>query len=379
MMKIKIPALTIVAAMPCCLLSSNINNNENYKELKEKVTNTIQRFFGKNQQFKYIKNLNNEYLYIQCSNYYAIVDKNDFSITEIKKGFHSYNENIKYNFNYLEKENKNFNELRMAYKKDYFSPVLEDKLDTLPNISNMVKNSWWWATRNTMQKVGYVDQTFLSDKYNDTSGLCEYVAISNILLYNELFNQSGIFTNEEFNDFFKYDNYDDSIENSSPIFRYYQYDHPDYSLVAKLWRLNKRWLDFYAYNSYTYPIDKFLNNKEAKNKYEYDYKKGAYYYKATENIKNNNPVIVSTAKTMHAFIIYGYDEETQMVLLNWLWGNNDSIVLVNYWKLAASGSPLKIIFTMRPKANQNLVTKKLFNYKNNMHTGEEMRKLINEN
>ncbi|MCF1354696.1 C39 family peptidase [Mycoplasma hominis] len=376
MLKIKIPALTLVASAPCCLLSINANDNNNYKELTIKITNTIQRFFGKNQQFKYIKKLNGEYLYIQCSNFYAIIDKNNFSIVEIKKGYHNYDDNINYSFNYLNNNNNN-NELRMAYEENSFSPIVEDKLDVLPNISNKIKNSWWWATRNTKEKIGYVDQTFLSDKY-DNSGLCEYIAISNILLYNELFNQSGIFTNEEFNDFFKYDNYDNSIENASPIFRYYQYDHADYSLVAKLWRLNKRWLNFYSYNSYTYSIDKFLNGKDAKNKYEYDYKMGAYYYKATQNIKNNNPVIVSTAKTMHAFIIYGYDEETQMVLLNWLWGNNDSIVLVNYWKLAASGSPSKIIFTMKPKANQELATKKLFNYKNTMYTGDEMEKFVNE-
>ncbi len=175
-------------------------------------------------------------MYAQYINYYAIIDRKDFSIIEIKKGNYNFDTNIEYNFLYSNKRNENnINKLRLTSNKHFF-PLENDKLDKLPNISNKIKN-----------------------------------------------------------------------------------------------------------------------------------------------IRNDNPVIVSTAKTMHAFIIYGFDSETQMVLLNWLWGDNDSIVLVNYWKLAAAASALKIIFTMRAKQNQKLETKKLFKYKNKMYNNEEIRKLFNEN
>ena len=46
--------------------------------------------------------------------------------------------------------------------------------------------------------------------------------------------------------------------------------------------------------------------------------------------------------------------------------------------LAAAGSALKIMFTMRPKSNSNLNTNKLFKYNDDIYTGEEIRKLLNE-
>lgn len=363
--------------LPISLISMQIksnNLNTKYKLVINKTKKTINRFFKTQEKFNYIKEINNNYLYIQFKIYYAIVDKNNFEIIEIKKGYHTSNENLIYSFPNFNEKNEN---KISTYSKNKYSPIDEDKLDTLPNISNLVKDAWWWASRNTSQKVGYTDQDDLFDKY-DNSGLCEYIAMSNILLYNHLFKNSNIFTNEEFNEYFEYNNYDNSLINASPTFKYYQYNEPNKSLVANLWRLNKRWVNFYAYSSYKYPINKFIKNKEAFNTYEYDYKGGAYYWRTTQNINNNNPVIVSTTKTMHSFIIYGYDEQTKMVLLNWLWGDNDSIVLVNYWKLAAAGSALKIMFTMRPKSNSNLNTNKLFKYNGEMYTGEEIRKLLNE-
>lgn len=377
MKKANLFMFSLLTVVPCLTASTILNKKDNnYKKIVEKTTETIQRFYGKDEHFKYYKIINSNLLYIQYSNFYAIVDGSDFTIIEIKKGFHNFNEQVEYNF-LLDKENQNSNVSITTRSKKHFSPLENDKLDKLPNITNKIKDSWWWASRNTKKKVGYTDQELLSDKYDD-SGLCEYIAISNILLYNELFKHSGIFNEEEFKNYFEYEKNNNSIINSSPTFKYYQYNHPDNSLVAKLWRLNKRWLNFYSYNSYTYPINKFLNNKKIFSKYEYDYKQGAYYYLTTKNILNDNPVIVSTAKTMHAFIIYGYDSKTQMLLLNWLWGSDDSIVLVNYWKLASSASPLKLIFTIKPKINQNLETKKLFKYKDKMYNAEEIRRLLNE-
>ena len=46
--------------------------------------------------------------------------------------------------------------------------------------------------------------------------------------------------------------------------------------------------------------------------------------------------------------------------------------------LVVAGSSLKIMFTVRPKSNNNLNTNKLFKYDGEMYTGEEIRKLLNE-
>ena len=127
--------------LPISLISMQIKPNilnTKYKLVINKTKKTIDRFFKIQEKFNYIKEINNNYLYIQFTLYYAIVDKNNFEIIEIKRGFHKSNENLIYSFpNFNE---KNENKISM-YSKNKYSPIDEDKLDTLPNISNLVKDA----------------------------------------------------------------------------------------------------------------------------------------------------------------------------------------------------------------------------------------------
>jgi len=127
--------------LPISLISMQIkpsNLNTKYKLVIDKTKKTINRFFKTQEKFNYIKEINNNYLYIQFDLYYAIVDKNNFEIIEIKKGYHTRNENLVYSFpNFDEKNNNKIS----TYSKNKYSPIDEDKLDTLPNISNLVKDA----------------------------------------------------------------------------------------------------------------------------------------------------------------------------------------------------------------------------------------------
>jgi len=127
--------------LPISLISLQTNPNilnAKYKLVIDKTKKTINRFFKIQEKFNYIKEINNNYLYIQFNLYYAIVDKNNFEIIEIKKGYHTSNENLIYSFpNFNEKNNSKIS----TYSKNKYSPIDEDKLDTLPNISNLVKDA----------------------------------------------------------------------------------------------------------------------------------------------------------------------------------------------------------------------------------------------
>lgn len=94
--------------LPISLISMQIkpsNLNTKYKLVIDKTKKTINRFFKTQEKFNYIKEINNNYLYIQFDLYYAIVDKNNFEIIEIKKGYHTRNENLVYSFpNFDEKK-----------------------------------------------------------------------------------------------------------------------------------------------------------------------------------------------------------------------------------------------------------------------------------
>ncbi|WP_152541418.1 putative cysteine peptidase [Metamycoplasma hyosynoviae] len=380
--KTLLSTLATFVVMPNMLLSAKFKQNKanllkKYSDLILKIKSKIDRYFYVDETINYVKKINDGYMLFQFTDYYVIVDANDNKMVEVKRGYIEKSRKFKYSiFKRPSKLSKKFSRVRRAT----FVPEEDDKLSLIPNISHTLKESWWWASRNNEKRVGYTDQTYLHDrlygKWGD-SGLCEYVAISNLLLYNELFKIGGLFTDEQFNEYFDYEINPTNIKYSSPTFRYYQNKFPNYSLVAKLWRLNNRKVDFYSYNGYTLPINEFMKDKIAFEKYEYEYKKGAYYWRTVENIKKNNPVIVSTAKTRHAFVIYGYDEDEEMLLLNWLWGDKDSIVLVNYWKLAAAASALKIFFTVKPSDGFEYRTKKLFKYENKFYTGEEINVMLN--
>ncbi|MDD7837797.1 hypothetical protein PUW86_02195 [Metamycoplasma hyosynoviae] len=383
--KIFLSTLTTFALLPIALVSEkqNIETNllKKYADTISYVQNTINRFFSTNEKINYVKKINGDFLLFQYDNYFAIIDKNDNKIVEIKKGHIRKNKNYVYELlgDRTNSGNISDSDIKPAsINENSFSPDSSDTLDKLPKISHMIRDAWWWASRDTQKRVGYTTQDRLYDKYNK-NGLCEYVAIANLLLYNELFKTSGLFNATEMNDYFDYEGEDDSeLKRSSPTFRFYDDDNPDLSLVADLWRSNNRRTDIYSYKSYYRAIKNFVKNKNVLKKYDFEYKLGSYYWRTVENIKNNNPVIVSTYKTYHSFIVYGYDEKSEMLLLNWLWGLNDSIVLVHYSKLSNSGSIGKIIFTMKPKKEYENDTKRHFRYKMKLYNGKEVGEMLNE-
>ena len=142
MKKANLFMFSLLTVLPCLTASTILNKKDNnYKKIVEKTTETIQRFYGKDEHLKYYKIINSNLLYIQYSNFYAIVDGSDFTIIEIKKGFHNFNEQVEYNF-LLDKENQNSNVSITTRSKKHFSPLENDKLDKLPNITNKIKDSW---------------------------------------------------------------------------------------------------------------------------------------------------------------------------------------------------------------------------------------------
>ncbi|UWV78215.1 hypothetical protein NWE59_04725 [Mycoplasmopsis felis] len=79
-------------------------------------------------------------------------------------------------------------------------------------MSLVVSNAWWFSTKNNYEKSGYID-------YED-NGLCEYVALSQLLLYNHLFVDSTIFSIFDYDKYFILKDSEKDINDSSPVFRF---------------------------------------------------------------------------------------------------------------------------------------------------------------
>lgn len=102
--------------------------------------------------------------------------------------------------------------------------------------------------------------------HSGEKGLCEYVALSQLMLYNEIFIKSGIFSKEKFDFYTKDSGYDKILENSSPVFRYHLYNKPESSLAMTLFNNAGRKLNLKTGQLYETTIKKFINNNDEINK-----------------------------------------------------------------------------------------------------------------
>lgn len=365
-----------ISLIPIASLAFSMNSihDKNFEIALEKSNELLNRLYNEKQKYKfytYIKDEEgNKYIYIQFEKRFIIYDLNLKKIIQITQSYHKkdiINKSI-YVFG------EDIKDPNLQDKESFKIDLNKDTFESIPNISNVIKNAWWWASRNTIEKIGYIQTRDF--RPGESVGMCEYIALSNLLLYNELFTSSTIFTDEEFNKYFELSKGESDIFESSPVFRNYGLKNPKESLPYKLWKLNNEKLNLWEISSYYLPVTRFMVGKMGSFIFESDYKIGAYYWKTIEHIKNNNPVIVTTTKTMHSFVVYGYDEKSEMLLINWLWGGRRSITLLNYWKLSESASPLKLFYTLKTKP-KNFPTnfRKVFHYNNEYFTGNEMTKI----
>ncbi|WP_426460977.1 putative cysteine peptidase [Mycoplasma hafezii] len=234
----------------------------------------------------------------------------------------------------------------------------KEMFGSTPNISNLTEHAWWWLTRDTKAKIGY--DLPREDEYpnvDKSSGWCCYHALANLLLYNELFKYPALFSDSEYKSYITYDsNPENKILYTSPIFKWNKFnDHPKNeedrrTFAYFLHKLNnKNYHNFHGGNagvSFNELYQKFVNNKEVKNKYQTFYSDNwnNSFRNAYKTIINDKlPVILTTAdvdeekytRFNHAFVAYGYDKDTNQFLITNLWGGKrTSACLLSYYLMA---------------------------------------------
>ncbi|WP_426461491.1 putative cysteine peptidase [Mycoplasma hafezii] len=212
-----------------------------------------------------------------------------------------------------------------------------------PNVSNLSEHAWWWLTRDSYNRVGYDEDR--ADKYHGaekSKGWCAYIALANLLLYNELFKYDGLFSDEEYKRFIKDDyNPENKIRYTSPVFKWTKYnDHAKTEEERKTFAYYLHDLNHKHYNFYNgmtaekllYLYVDFAKGKKAQNKYlpHFSTEKYSSRKMAVNWIVNKKlPVILSISDVNtseyyeynHVAIAYGYDEETSQFLITNLWGS----------------------------------------------------------
>ena len=189
-------------------------------------------------------------------------------------------------------------------------------------------------------------------------GLCEYVSLSTLLLYNELFISSGFFTDEEFATYFENNKQASNNQIAIPEHKHYEYNQPENSLVRKLWEKNKSATDIKTGKTLARAYKNWLSNKSISSKIKYHYSSSFMHSSSPEDLllKYNMPVLVSFVNpAAHNVLIYGYDTTTKSYLVNYGWGGYSPIIIKksiiwSYWSMGfwnafylepANAQPLK--------------------------------------
>ncbi|VEU76983.1 Uncharacterised protein [Mycoplasmopsis columbina] len=201
------------------------------------------------------------------------------------------------------------------------------------------------------------------------------------MLYNHLFVDSSLFNDEDFNKYIKINNSDYSLENSSPIFKNLDnlnnVEYTRQSLTYQLYKATGKQTDLRTSNYYWKASNLILKSKNKNWKMHGKY---GGYWRTWNNINHGIPSILGVYPSNfevwppHAYLMYGYDDDTDMFLGSFCWGSSETNTALYSYYNGAFGS---YYFTITGE-RKNKELKKLFSYKNKKYTGEEITKMIEQ-
>ncbi len=172
-------------------------------------------------------------------------------------------------------------------------------------------------------------------------GLCEYISLSTIMTYLELFKTPSVFTQNSFNEYFDYslNNYSEKI--IAPYHKHYQGNKPEKSLPVKLWELNNKKTDLKGGGSVHTTFRNWNKHLNLPWKMDDEYSAAWLHTSSPEEwlIKYDVPVMVSWAKNQHNIVIYGHDKPTNRYLVHYGWEYKESRIInkADIWRLFSMG------------------------------------------
>ncbi|AZZ65564.1 hypothetical protein DMC14_002080 [Metamycoplasma phocicerebrale] len=325
----------------------------------------------------YFKQKLNDFIFINVLSNKKI-RKEDITFSKAINILDSEIKNLKHkNFNVRSKIIKQNFKSNISYRskgndKEFIWPSAKWKDSRYLDVSTQVPYSWWFATRNWTDASGY-------DQLNN-DGLCEYVALSQLLLYTELFIRPNIFDYDQYNNYILESNSND-LYKSSPLFRYHYYntDSNKKSLAYDLFKLGGEYLNLKTGNYYEIIVNKFIKYKNVLNDLEFPHKFGGYY-RAWQSVKNGTPAILGVATLSgfnHAMIVYGYDDDSNMFLASNCFGiPEENRILYSYYTKVWGSYYFSIKLKQDKKFNN---FRKAFVYNGNKYTGKEIDNLLLNN
>lgn len=344
------------------LLEKFVNNNINHK-IKVKDISIVEdvnksKFFLVN-----FKPIGYAIVKYETLEFFEINYNDNIKITNLKdniyiplKGFDN-----KTNYNLMNKPNYGYN-LSLNRSIEKFLPdndFVNKYTETISNLNYKadIEVPYSWYFRYNFDKFAYYDKDRKEINHNG-NGVCEYIALLMLLVYNECFVSSGYFNNDDIKKYFTISN-GQSIDNYIPKI--------NYKLLKNIFELNDE-----ATNIDAGLVSRALSRFE-ENRYQDYYTKYAYFFTADPYsiIKKGIPTMLSFylgKKEGHNVVAYGYDLKKSMYLCHYgFQGSQYTQVLINR-------KPFNFIYDWSIRDNKDVKNpvRKLFNYKGKLVTGKEI-------
>ncbi|AXK51652.1 putative cysteine peptidase [Spiroplasma alleghenense] len=252
--------------------------------------------------------------------------------------------------------------------------------EEIKKFSYLVPNYEWLVKLQSYEALGFTNAAGMKDSSGNSTGLCEYISLATLMTYQELFCNSGYFTDSEWKDYFALQTKIGKFINM-PYHRYHNWSSKENSLVTKLWNLNDKKIDIKFGGGVDHTLREFLEGKEIKDRIHIKSCWSTMHTSQPETkmIKNNVPVMLSFALPgiAHNVVIYGYNKKTKSYLVHWGWptenGERFSAVIIPkllVWQYLSLGF-WNAFYTKSKKAKS---PKPRFEFDGKMYTWNELEK-----
>lgn len=227
-----------------------------------------------------------------------------------------------------------------------------------------------------MSDIGYAEY--------DDGGLCEYISLYLLFMYNELFVSSGFFSDEEMSRFLQYE--DKLINNTNiklPVSRYHEYNYRRSSFTYNLYE-KLQWVNIKEGRTINSVLCTHLNGQNGKFRPSdilSDWSASVLHTSHPEEwlLKYNIPVMLSFAgmpainKTFgHNIVLYGYDKKTNKYAAHYGWSDrkyaNVLLSKSQVWFFTSWG----FWYAFRPKEHVKRELKKNIFYDGKWITSKEL-------
>ncbi|AHI53774.1 hypothetical protein SSABA_v1c03650 [Spiroplasma sabaudiense Ar-1343] len=243
----------------------------------------------------------------------------------------------------------------------------EATLEKISKFSDLIPHHEWFSKLWSEYAIGYTESP-------KGTGLCEYISISMLFFYQELFISSGYFTDEEFEHYFVIQEKVEKI--GMPWHFFSETSQKEKSFITKLWELNKKQVNFIEPIPFKKAINRWVKGHEIEKRISLKSQIALVIGDSSEKILKDFKVPVALSypnRGGHSVVIIGYDSQTKSYLVHYGWVKKELRIVrkKDIWSWSNGG----FWVALYDKNEKKLPLKKRFFFEGKKYSWKELKEM----